>query len=105
MSLGRLAVADIAAVDTDELLFTTTVSSTVDLTACNRNAAPVNVRVALVDGGLVDLADEDYVFYDFSLSANESQSLLIKEPLSAGESVIIYSDTLGVSFRLSGEGA
>lgn len=105
MALGRIAVHDIASTNTNEELHDFSEASTVDLTVCNRGSSAATFRVAIVDGALGDVANEDYVYYDDTLAGNESRSLLVREPISANELILVRASTTDVSFRLSGEGS
>ncbi|MFA6125539.1 hypothetical protein [Sphingomonas sp.] len=105
MALGRIAVHDIAVAATDETLFDFTEASSVDVTVCNRNATSVTIRLAVIDGAIGALASEDYVYYDFTVNANDSQPLMSHEAISANELIMVRASNTGVSFRLSGRGA
>lgn len=109
MSIGRIATYEIASANTNELVHTFTEDSTVDITICNRNAARATFRIAFVDGALVDLADEDWIYYDDVLKGTSegknSKGATVREAVSAGESLIVRASATGISFRISGRGA
>jgi hypothetical protein len=102
MSSGRLGALDLIAV-TDTLLYTVPAGkvATVNLSMCNRNDFKVDIRAALVDGLLIDLADEDYFEYDSTLCDTQplERSGIV---MGAGQSIIVYSDTSNVSAVLWG---
>jgi len=101
MTLGRLAAVDISA-GTNTLIYTVPPASgefkaTVNI--CNRNKSDVEIRLAIVDGILADLANEDWIEYDVTLRAG---GLIERSGLemTPGQSVIGYSDKSNVSFQV-----
>lgn len=102
---GRIAVHDIAATDTNETLHDFSSDAVVDLTICNRGSSDATYRVAIIDGAIGDVAVEDYVYYDATIVANSSSPLLVREPVSSTELIMVRSNSTDVSFRLSGEGS
>ena len=105
---GRLGAADIAAA-TDTLVYTVPADfvATVSVSMVNRDSEEAtSIRIALVDGVLVDLADEDYIEYDTELCENsviERTGVV----MAAGESIVVRSLLANVSAVVYGwvEGA
>ncbi len=99
---GRLGIADLAAT-TDTTIYAVpgTKIATVNVSFCNRGGAAAKIRLAMVDGAVGDLADEDYLEYDADVPANgvlERTGIA----LSGGETVIARSDVVDVSVRVHG---
>lgn len=102
MASGRLAALDLSAT-TNTLLYTLDpgLVGTVNLSFCNRNSESVSIRAALVDGVLVDLDNADYFEYDSCVCSGlplERSGIV----MSAGQSIVVYSDTANVSAVLWG---
>lgn len=102
MASGRLGAASLAA-DTDTGVYTVpaAVVMTVNVLFCNRGADAATVRLALVDGAVGALADEDYIEHGTVIPAGgvlERSGLA----LSAGETVVVRSDKATVSVRVHG---
>lgn len=110
---GRIAVHEIASANTNETLFDFSADSDVDLTVCNPNAADATIRVAIIDGAIGAIANEDYVYYDYLIPGTTSAAggssntvaLLAHEGIGSDELIMVRADATGVVFRLSGEGA
>jgi hypothetical protein len=96
---GVLGRADLA-ITTDTAVYTVAASTTaeVNIFVCNRNAIPVDVRLALSDGAV---ANEDYIFYDYTIGAYGSLEV-VNVVLNAADVVRAYSDTADVSVVVSG---
>jgi len=95
MATGRLGTADLAAA-TDTLLYTCPADTfaVVTVSLCNRNASSVRVRMAVGTSGTP--ADAEFIEYDSELTGNsviERTGLV----LSAGQTVIVRSNTINVS--------
>lgn len=95
MATGRLGTSDLAAA-TDTLLYTCPADNfaVVTLSLCNRNASSVRIRVAV--GTNATPADDQYIEYDSELSGNsviERTGIV----LSAGQTIIVRSNTVNVS--------
>lgn len=102
MSSGRLGAVDLVAT-TNTLIYTGPANTiaTVSANICNRNSTSVAVRLAVLDGAIGTLSDEDYIEYDTPLNANgilERTGLVI----GAGQTVVAYSDTADVSVQVYG---
>lgn len=70
--------------------------ATVSVCVCNRGANG-SFRLALVDGAIGSVANEDYVEYDTSLRANESLHLG-PYPVDASISFMVYASHANFSF-------
>lgn len=101
MTLGRLAAIDINA-GISTLIYTVPEKAgefSAILNICNRNDSDVVIRFAVVDGILIDLADEDWTEYNVTVRAGggiERSELRMK----SGQSIIGYSDTSNVNFQV-----
>lgn len=97
MAAKRFGALDLAAgVDTVLMEGQTGYDSTVNVRFVNRNGSSVAIRLALVDApaltALANLADEDYLEYDYNLMANcviENTGIAVP----AGFSLVARSDT------------
>jgi hypothetical protein len=102
MSSGRLGAEDLLAA-TNTLIYTgpTDTIATVSVNICNRNSDIVAIRLAVLDGAIGTLANEDYIEYDTDLNANgvlERTGLVI----AATQTIVAYSDTANVSVQVYG---
>ena len=98
MADGRLGALDLAAA-TATLLFTGAVGkiTTCNVTLSNRDSAVTpEGRIALVDGLLEDLADEDYFQYGSELFYG-MPIVRTGVVVAAGQSIIVYSSLANVS--------
>ena len=102
MASGRLGAADLAAT-TNTAIYTVPASTvaTVNVNVCNRNAANVEVRVALLDGAIGTLVNEDYIEYDTPIQLNEvlERTGIV---MSVGQTIVVYSDTANVTAQVWG---
>jgi len=102
MASGRLGAVDLAAT-TNTSVYTVPASTvvTVNVTICNRNATAVVVRLMHLNGAIGTLAVEDYIEYDFTLSANGSyeKSGIV---MAATHVIGAYSDTANVTVQVHG---
>jgi hypothetical protein len=97
MASGRLGAADLVAT-TDTSLYTVPAStlSVVNVSICNRGAVSVAVRIAVVDGAIGVVANEDYIEFDTVIVANgvlERTGIV----MAATHSLLVRSDTANVS--------
>lgn len=100
MTSGRLAAVNVDA-GTNTLIYTIAGSKPFSVTVnmCNRNSSDVTVRLALVDGVLANLSDEDYIEYDVVIRAGG----LVERSgidMTPGQSLIGYSNKGNVSFQV-----
>jgi hypothetical protein len=98
--LGQLE----AAATTEEDLYevpSLTVATCSTLAICNRTAGALTFRVSVaVAGGTT--ANQDYIYYDKQVSANDSLFLTIGMTLNEGDVVRTYASATGLSFNLFG---
>ncbi len=97
---GRFGALNLVA-DIDTAFATFTGDATINISACNRNLTPIKIRIAIVDGALGDLADEDYIAFDRTIQGHgqyEHTGIVC----SSGETVVVRSDTSNVSVRVHG---
>lgn len=78
---------------------TSTVSSSI--TVCNRSAVTITYRVAVRPAGAA-IANQHYVVYDASLSANSTDTISIGMTLAATDVVSVYASTADSTFILFG---
>lgn len=99
MASGKLGTAALAAaVNTDLYTVPAATVATVNISLCNRTAAPIAVRVAVRTGAL---GDAHYIEYDASIPGNgvlERTGIAV----SAGEVVTVYAAAAGISARVHG---
>ena len=102
MASGRIATVDMpAGVNTVLYTMPTGQIQVLNVGISNRNDEDVKTRLALVDGGLSDLTNADYLEFDTIIRAN---GVLERTGIAlAGEqSLVGYSDTGNVSFTVWG---
>lgn len=98
--LGQLAAAAI----TSEVLYTVPDSKGAvisSMVVCNRSAAAKTFRLAVSYGGAV-LANKDYLYYDTSVPANDSLSIVIGLTLSNADVIRTYASTADLTFQVYG---
>ena len=100
MTSGRLAAVNISA-GTNTLIYTVPGSKAFSVTVniCNRNTTDAVIRLALVDGVLADLADEDYIEYNVVIKPG---GLIVRDGIEMmnGQSLVGYSNKGNVSFTI-----
>jgi hypothetical protein len=99
LGTGKLGSADLAAATDTLLMDAQTLDLVVNVRLCNRNAAPIKIRIAI--GAGVAPAAADYIEYDSRVEANgvmENTGLAI----SAGEKIWVRADVANVSARAHG---
>ena len=75
--------------------------TTANVAMCNIGDASAKIRLAIVDGAVADLADEDYIEYGVDIPAGgvlERTGLT----LSAGETVVAWADKNTIAVRVHG---
>lgn len=76
--------------------------ASVNINLCNTNTTgSCDLKVAIVDGGLGDLVDEDYIEYGFSLAPSDAMERTGCH-LKAGETVLVWSDKPDLMVRVHG---
>jgi hypothetical protein len=103
MATGRLGAKDLSATTNTEVYTVPdeTVANRVIVSVCNRNASTINIRLAIIDGAIGDIANEDYIEYDTEILANgvlERGEII----LQANQTIGAYSDTANVSVVVYG---
>jgi hypothetical protein len=90
---------------TEGLLYVTpnSVSSTLTtIVVCNRDAAISVFRISLnLDKGAT--SDKDYLYYDVSISGNNTFIAELNLPLTIGNQIRVYSDTNNLTFSVYGK--
>lgn len=79
-------------------LTTATIST---LVVCNRSNASVTYRVSVAINGAADTAAQ-YLFYDVTLTKNNTTTATLGITLGAGDIVRVYGSTANLSFNLFG---
>jgi len=101
MTLGRLSAIDIGA-GTNTLIYTVPERSGIfkaTLNICNRNNSDADIRWAIVDGGVSDMTNADWIEYGVTIRAGGVVERLGLE-LTPGQSIVGYSDTSNVNFTV-----
>jgi len=100
MASGRLGAVDLAAT-TNTLVYTVPADTvaTVNISMCNRNAIPIAVRLAHLDGAIGTIAVEDWIEYDKSINDVLERTGVV---MSVGSTIVAYSDTANVSVQVWG---
>lgn len=78
---------------------TSAVAST--LTVCNRGGTATTFRVSVAVGGGAT-ANKDYLYYDLTISANDTFTATIGMALAATDKVKVYAGNGNLSFNLFG---
>lgn len=71
------------------------------LVICNRSGATRTFRVAVCPGG-VATANQHYLFFDASIDANTTRTVVIGITLAQTDVVRVYASTADLSFSLFG---
>ncbi|KKM86591.1 hypothetical protein LCGC14_1277480 [marine sediment metagenome] len=102
MTTGRLGAVDLSAT-TNTLVYTVPASTiaTVSINVANRNATPIAIRLAHLNGAIGTLGNEDYIEYDFVIPGNETleRTGIV---MAATHTIVAYSDTANVSVQVYG---
>jgi len=96
----RLGATTVTA-DTDTALYTVPASTSAvvsSLVVCNRGASSATFRVAHVDGAIGVIANEDYIFYDVSIPANDTFVATIGATMATTQTLLVRSDSADVNF-------
>lgn len=98
---GRLAALNITVAGTDQQLYAANATFTTagTLSICNRNTAPVTVRVALTSS--TNVVDSDYLLFDQIVMDKETFPLA-GVVVGPGQYLYVRSSQTGVSFVLYG---
>lgn len=71
------------------------------ITIANRSASAKTYRIAVRPAG-VTLANQHYIAYDVTLSANDTTALTLGITLTATDVVTVYASTTDLSFGIFG---
>lgn len=94
-----------AAVATSENLYVCPRQTTIDdisVTFCNRGATSDAIRISIAKAG-VALGNEQYLYYDFPLAANDTFMSSVGAVLRAGDIMRCYSTTGSTTFTMTGD--
>lgn len=72
------------------------------VTVCNRSATPTSFRLGIDVNGAGD-SNEDYLFYDFPIGANESIDVMQGCTLDASDLIRCYATLATLTFSAFGE--
>jgi len=96
----RLGATEVVA-NTDTALYTVPTGKravVATIQALNRNAGAQTIRLAHIDGALVDLAEEDYIEYNYSVAANTAARWSIGICMEAGDILMVRASHADVRF-------
>jgi hypothetical protein len=71
------------------------------ITVCNRSSSAVTYRIAIRPNGAT-LANQHYIAYDGSVSANDTIALTLGITADAADVVTVYASTANLTFNLFG---
>jgi hypothetical protein len=100
----RLGATTVVA-NTDTGLYTVPASTETvvsEITICNIGSTQRTYRVAIVDGAIGDVANEDYKVYDADIGANESLLLNPGWSMEAAATILVRASHAEVVFSCSG---
>ena len=102
MKIGRLGVVKLAE-STNTAAYTVPAANTASCSVmmCNIGDYSAKIRLAIVDGAVAALAEEDYIEYGVDIPAGgvlERTGLT----LSAGETVVVWADKNTIVVRVHG---
>jgi len=100
----RLGATTVTA-DTDTKLFQVPAAHEYivsELTICNIGSTQRTFRVAVVDGAIGSVANEDYKFYDCTIEPNSTITLKPGYAMAASESLLVRASHADVVFSASG---
>ena len=103
--LGAIVTTSASITGSGIVLYTVPASASAIISTlwiCNRGLSQVNFKVAHVDSGaLAQIAVEDY-FLDNSILAKDTIASTSGISMSTGDSLIVWSDGVGVNFIAHG---
>lgn len=73
-----------------------------ELVVCNRSAVQVSFRVSISVGGGATQT-KDYIYYDLSLSMNDTFANEMKLTLNSGDVIRVYASSADLTFTLFGQ--
>lgn len=102
MASGRLGAADLL-IGTSTEIYTVPADTvaTVSVNFCNRNASNVSIRLALLDGPIATLSNEDYIEFGTPIQLNEvlERTGIV---MAATQTIVAYSDSSNVTVQVWG---
>lgn len=69
---------------------------------CNRGTSERTFRVAVVDGDIASVANEDYLYYDSPVPANDALALRLGLAMEQDDSILVRADHADVNFLAFG---
>jgi len=99
-TVKRLGATTVVA-NTDTTLYTVPAGTSAvvsSVVACNRGAGAHTFRIAHVDGAIGVVANEDYIFYDKAVAANDSEPFTLGIAMEAGDTLLVRADHAEVNF-------
>lgn len=97
--------ATVVVANTDTGLYTVPASTTAVvglLNICNIGSTARTFRVAVVDGAIGVVSNEDYLFYDADIAANSSASMNIGITMPTTYTILVRADHADVVFSAFG---
>lgn len=73
------------------------------IVVCNIGASSRTFRIAIVDGAIGDVADQDYLFYDVTIGANDSLIITGTFSMIATDTILVYASHAEVVFSCFGD--
>ena len=92
--------------DTDTLLYSpgSTFSAIVStIYVCNRSANAATFRIAVVDGPIGNVTDEDYLYYDVTVPGNDTFATTGGITLQNTDSILVRAGSSNLSFSAFGD--
>ncbi len=100
----RLGATTVTAA-TDTLLYTVPAATNAvvgNIHVCNRGATTRTFRLAVVDGAISGVSNEDYLWYDAEILGNSGISFNIGVTILAAYSILVRADHADVHFQAFG---
>lgn len=104
LAIKRLGAVDPPATTETDLYTVPSLTSVVSssIVVCNRSSVAATCRISHSVGGGAT-ANEDYLFYDFSVDGNDSFIATIGATLGPDDVIRVYTDNATVSFTIYGQ--
>ncbi len=99
-TLKRLGATTVLA-DTDTTLYTVPASTTSVVSSiciCNRGNTNATFRIAHVDGAIGAVANEDYLYYDVTVSRTDTFIATIGVTMGDGHTLLVRASNTNVNF-------
>ncbi len=96
--LGQAALAATTLTDVYTCPYQAVISSIV---VCNRSGGAVTVRIGVAVAGAAG-EDKQYLYYDKSVAANDSATLVVGITLGAGDVIRAYAASANISVNVFG---